>query len=637
MARYFLTQTYPSTNPYSTYGALPTTTGTSFTITSASVSSNLATITTSAAHGFLIGDFVRINNLTTGSGLVDYPVKFVNSTTTFIIDYTASNGTLTLGSSPSATKLNLPAQTATITIAKGRTVLTTIVVPPGEKWSISGMGLKMRVTPDADPNTTESAQVKLVLYEDSGDDITRITGTTSTSITTTIAQPINPSTSLPNTDYRWYDFDFESTTPYVYYNNTGLAQTYYIGLQVLGSGSTSIDISQISTSEVSTTWYTTNWAATNDTMGTTSNPAVNGTAIKTGAGYLNATKEVVLTSIVPTVTQGNLNFSVSYDGSNIGEVTSAQYNYVQDNSATQPATPTTGWTNIPSNPFTINPTNAAANTGLRYWVFLRFINSLGTYVSADDAFLIGPPTGISITATYTAPRSVSITGSATTSGGTAITTWKLEQSKNSGAFTLVGEYPAQADPNNLVFPTYSNTTLDYSTTYQFRLSAKNSLNVYSTVANSASFTTAVQTTNPSAPTNFTATLGSDPTTSINLTWGAPADIGGGASSITNYTLTRTSPSATTLSNSLSFAFTDTGRTPTTPHSYSVTATNNLGLTSPAATVSITTDGGRYRVYNGSSWTQSNKYLAKLPDQTNAKIYVYNPSWNPTGGWVLTQD
>jgi hypothetical protein len=67
------------------------------------VSSNVVTITTSAAHGFIAGDSISIYNLTASSGLVDYVIRSVPSPTTFTMNYVASDGNLTLGSSPTAT------------------------------------------------------------------------------------------------------------------------------------------------------------------------------------------------------------------------------------------------------------------------------------------------------------------------------------------------------------------------------------------------------------------------------------------------------------------------------------------------------------------------------------------------------
>lgn len=83
--------------------SLVSTGGSAKTISSAVVASNVATVTTSSAHGFSTGDIVDIVDLTSGAGSVEYLVKSAPTANTFTIDYVASNGALTLGASPTAT------------------------------------------------------------------------------------------------------------------------------------------------------------------------------------------------------------------------------------------------------------------------------------------------------------------------------------------------------------------------------------------------------------------------------------------------------------------------------------------------------------------------------------------------------
>ena len=80
--------------------------------------SNVATITTSTAHLFAVGDRVTLYNLTASSGYVDYTVKTVPLETTFTVDYTASAGALTLGTSPVARFTAYPALSG----ARGRRI-----------------------------------------------------------------------------------------------------------------------------------------------------------------------------------------------------------------------------------------------------------------------------------------------------------------------------------------------------------------------------------------------------------------------------------------------------------------------------------------------------------------------------------
>jgi hypothetical protein len=72
-------------------------------ISSATVSSNIATITTSTAHGMVAGASVTVYNLVADLGSREFTVLFAPTSTTYIISYTATDGSLTLGESPTST------------------------------------------------------------------------------------------------------------------------------------------------------------------------------------------------------------------------------------------------------------------------------------------------------------------------------------------------------------------------------------------------------------------------------------------------------------------------------------------------------------------------------------------------------
>ena len=72
-------------------------------VSSATVSSNIATITTFTAHGVVAGYNATLFNLTADSGSLEYLVLSAPTSTTFTVAYTASNGSLTLGASPTST------------------------------------------------------------------------------------------------------------------------------------------------------------------------------------------------------------------------------------------------------------------------------------------------------------------------------------------------------------------------------------------------------------------------------------------------------------------------------------------------------------------------------------------------------
>jgi hypothetical protein len=79
---------------------LTSTSGSTKVVSSAVVASNIATVTTSTAHGFAIGDIVELHNVISATSDVIYRVKSVPTTTSFTVAHTAANGSLTLGTSP---------------------------------------------------------------------------------------------------------------------------------------------------------------------------------------------------------------------------------------------------------------------------------------------------------------------------------------------------------------------------------------------------------------------------------------------------------------------------------------------------------------------------------------------------------
>jgi hypothetical protein len=97
-------QVRTSTSATTSVLSLISTAGSAKDISTAVVASNVATITTETAHGFVAGDIVDISNLTTGSGSIEYRVNSAPTATTFTIDYAASNGALSVDGSATATR-----------------------------------------------------------------------------------------------------------------------------------------------------------------------------------------------------------------------------------------------------------------------------------------------------------------------------------------------------------------------------------------------------------------------------------------------------------------------------------------------------------------------------------------------------
>jgi hypothetical protein len=133
---------------------------------------------------------------------------------------------------------------------------------------------------------------------------------------------------------------------------------------------------------------------------------------------------------------------------------------------------------------------------------------------------------------------------------------------------------------------------------------------------------------PSAPTSFAVVKG---VTDNTLSWSAPLDNGGVA--VTGYVLNRNS---TLIYSGTNTSFTDTGLTPLTNYSYTVSAINIIG-TGTAASLSTTTIGGVVniipsiganpikvlpKVWNGSAWVDGNARIYDGIGATEADKWKY---------------
>jgi chitodextrinase len=139
----------------------------------------------------------------------------------------------------------------------------------------------------------------------------------------------------------------------------------------------------------------------------------------------------------------------------------------------------------------------------------------------------------------------------------------------------------------------------------------------------------VDITIPTAPQSFTATAASS--TSINLSWAAPASNGGAA--ITGYTLKN---GATTVYTGTGTSITQTGLTPGTAYSYTVLATNSVG-NGPTASASATTLAGVPSATTISSTQTVNQgYFYNEDDSTYyASVYQISIPLSNSNGSVIT--
>src|SRR5205085_6791954 len=135
--------------------------------------------------------------------------------------------------------------------------------------------------------------------------------------------------------------------------------------------------------------------------------------------------------------------------------------------------------------------------------------------------------------------------------------------------------------------TYSDSGLNPSTTYTYRISAINSIGT-SSPSSTASATTS--STAPQPPTGLTTTTFSS--SQINLSWTAPSNNGGSA--ITGYKIERSADGGTTWSaivantGSTGTTYSNTGLATNTTYTYRVSAINSVGTSSPSNTASATT-------------------------------------------------
>jgi hypothetical protein len=204
----------------------------------------------------------------------------------------------------------------------------------------------------------------------------------------------------------------------------------------------------------------------------------------------------------------------------------------------------------------------------------------------------GAPTSVSstpgngkISVSYAAPND---------DGGTGITSY--ESSTDNSTWSTIKTNPFDVTGTN-------------GTALTVYVRAKNAVD-----AGSSASTTSTPRTVPGVPTSFSAnasTFGQ-----LTLSWAVPASNGG--SSVTGYTLRRgttqiypTLPATTGTATS----FIDTGLSPYTEYSYTVTASNAAGTGAATTALIARTMGGVAKVWNGSIW------VTTLPQ-------VWNGAWTP---------
>ena len=253
------------------------------------------------------------------------------------------------------------------------------------------------------------------------------------------------------------------------------------------------------------------------------------------------------------------------------------------------------WTDREAN--TGTTTTTYAHTGLsagttRYYR-VSAINSVGTGAASnvdnattDDAAPTVPGAPTSLTATASGTSTIDLSWTAPSSdGGSAITGYKIEVSPNGDS-----NWTNRVANTGTTSTTYAHTGLSAGTTRHYRVSAinANGTGAASNVDNAT--TDAAATTVPGAPTSLTATA--DGTSTINLSWTAPADDGGSA--ITGYRI-EVSPNGTSSwtnrvadTGTTSTSYSHTGLSAGTTRHYRVSAINANGTGTASSTDNATT-------------------------------------------------
>lgn len=211
---------------------------------------------------------------------------------------------------------------------------------------------------------------------------------------------------------------------------------------------------------------------------------------------------------------------------------------------------------------------------------MTLINTAANVWNADEAPTTGgggdttaPSVPQSPAATPTSSTAIDLTWNASTdnSGGSGVASYRVQR----GGATIAGSVAGTS---------YSDSGLTANTTYSYTVSAIDVAGNRSAESAAAQATTPAapaDTTPPSVPGSFTATPTS--ATSISLAWTASTD----NVAVTGYRVRRAG-NATVIASPTGLSFVDSGRTPTTTYSYTVSAVDAAGNESPTATASATT-------------------------------------------------
>ena len=182
------------------------------------------------------------------------------------------------------------------------------------------------------------------------------------------------------------------------------------------------------------------------------------------------------------------------------------------------------------------------------------------------------PTGL--TAAATGPTGITLSWSAATEPGGSIAQYLIERCQGAGCSTF-------AQVGMTTTTVYTDSGLNGSTSYTYRVRAKDAAGNTGPYTNTASAVTTAST--PSAPAGLVAT--STNSTQVNLSWSGATEAGG---TLAQYLIERCQgagcSSFTQIGTATGLTYTDTGLSASTTYSYRVRAKDAAGNTGPYSNV-----------------------------------------------------
>ncbi|MGB9329429.1 MAG: fibronectin type III domain-containing protein [Steroidobacteraceae bacterium] len=202
------------------------------------------------------------------------------------------------------------------------------------------------------------------------------------------------------------------------------------------------------------------------------------------------------------------------------------------------------------------------------------IMQMVAFKGASGTAPVNPTAPSALAATAASATAINLTWVAATETGGSIAQYLIERCQGSGCSSFVQVGTATST-------SYADSGLTGSTSYSYRVRAKDALGQTGPYSNTATAVTAAPT--PGAPTNLAATASGS--SLINLSWGKASEAGG---TVSQYLIERCQGSGCSsfvqISTTSGLTYADSGVTGSTTYSYRVRAKDTLGDTGPYSNV-----------------------------------------------------